>query len=437
MVIRKRILFGSTVTENPVPSSSGSIIKLQGMTNNTPTVLGFNKELLTSHVLLLGGTGSGKTNTMLHLVSQLKNAMGPDDIMLVFDTKLDFDIFQRTNDSVITYRDAKGKAYWNIFGEIVADGWDKANISANADEISELLFSKAIKDSGQPFFPMAARDTFSAILKAMCFLGANDKNYRIKHLKNSSLLQYTSIMDAEKLHSFLRNFPELSGVLKYIGDGTSDQALGVFAELQQVVSKAFSGQFSNVDGMFSVRQFVKQRGGRTLFIEYNPSNGISLQPIYSLITDMFLKEALNPLKNRKGHIYILLDEMKLLPQLMHLEDALNFGRSLGFSIIAGIQSMEQLYEVYGEIAGRNIASAFQTVICFRTNNEASRKYIKSLGGENMYVLQYAKSSGSSSEEKGTGCVIEDWDIASLKRGEAIACLPFHPPSKIQFTKFRG
>ena len=268
----------------------------------------------------------------------------------------------------------------------------------------------------------------------MSFLGINDKNYRVKYLNNEALMNYLTILDAEKLNAFLSDIPELMGVLKYIGNGKSEQALGVLAELQSVVGHIFTGAFRH-DGRYSVRKTVKERNGKTLFIEYDPSRGKSLQPIYQLLVDLFLKEALTPKGKPKGHIFILCDELKMLPQLNHLEDALNFGRSLGVSFIAGIQSMEQLYEVYGEYGGKNIAAAFQTVFCFRTNDVASRQYIKGIFGENMSVLQYITPSGKTIEEQHIGNSVEDWDITGLNCGEAIIGLAYHKPFRFKMAKY--
>ena len=101
----------------------------------------------------------------------------------------------------------------------------------------------------------------------------------------------------------------------------------------------------------------------------------------------------------------------MLPHLNHLEDALNFGRSLGVVVIAGIQSMEQLYGIYGEFGGKNIASGFQTTFCFRTNNAATREYIKGVHGQNVCAMRYLDHSNKPVEELRTGYAVEDWEAA--------------------------
>lgn len=439
MIIRKTMLYGNSVKDNPVPvSCSMPLVSIPGVSDGKRVSIGLSEELLHMHVLLMGGTGSGKTNTFRHILPQIQSRMTSDDVMLVFDSKRDFDHFQKDSDYVISYRNNfKGTSVtWNLFMDIVADGWDKDNITSNADEIADAIFADAIENSSQPFFPKAARDIFAAIIKGMAFLGTSDKTYRVKHLNNRSLVKYLTILDAEKLNAFISPIPELAGVLKYVGNGRSEQALGVFAELQSIVGHIFTRSFGE-DGRFSVRKSVKERNGNTLFIEYDPSRGKSLQPIYQLLVDLFLKEALSPNRFGKGRVFVLCDELKMLPRLNHFEDALNFGRSLGVSIIAGIQSMEQLYEVYGEYGGNNIASAFQTVFCFHTNDAASRQYIKDIFGENMSVLQYMTPSGKTVEEQRSGNSVEDWDITTLNCGEAIIGLPYQLPFILQIRKYGG
>lgn len=438
VVLRKTVLLGDDLEGNSVPLlPNNALLRIPGETKGKSVTIGIAEEILQMHILLMGGTGSGKTNVIKHMIPQIQKFMKSNDVMLVFDSKLDFAEFHRSDDYVITcHNDShKTSVTWNLFMELVADGWGKDEISSNADEIAEVIFAQTIERSPQPFFPKAARDIFAAIIKAMAFIGIEDKQYRIQYMNNNALLRYLTSVDAKKLTDFLSPIPELAGVLKYIGNGKSEQSLGVFAELQSVVNKVFSRNFSS-DGRFSVRKAVKERLGKTLFIEYDPSRGKSLQPVYQALVDLYLKEALNPNKKHDGRVFVVCDELKMLPHLNHFEDALNFGRSLGVSIIAGIQSMQQLYEVYGEHGGKNIAAAFQTVFCFHTNDEASRQYVKGVYGQNVSVMQYISPSGKTCEEKYNGYSVEDWEIGSLLRGEAIVGLPYHHPFKVKFAKYR-
>ena len=60
-------------------------------------------ELLSRHLMFLGGIGTGKTNAFFQIMRQLRNNMTADDVMIVFDTKGDFyKEFYRPGDVVIS-----------------------------------------------------------------------------------------------------------------------------------------------------------------------------------------------------------------------------------------------------------------------------------------------------------------------------------------------
>ena len=435
MLVAKEVLLGNSLEKNIVPISKNPHVRLLGNINNKRTELCLSAEDLSTHTLATGGTGSGKTNVIFEITRQIKGQLTAEDVMIIFDTKRDFLTLRDGRDVVISnsLEDKSDNLAWNIFMEIVADGWEKEAIEINADEIANLIFSDSIKNSQAPFFPKAAKDIFAAILKGITFIGIDNKEHRVRYMNNDALRKYLSKVNAKMLIEFLGMFPELCGVLKYIGDGSSEQALGVLAELEETTGQLFRKSFG-LDGRFSVRKFVKGRGAKTLFVEYDLAGGSTFIPMYTVLVDMFIKQSL--CNTNRGKVYMVCDELKLLPHLLHLEDALNFGRSIGMNIIAGIQSMEQLYEVYGEIGGRNIASGFQTTICFHTNNQATREYISGIHGTNYMAIQHTGASNNLQESIRDGCAVEDWEIVNLCQGEAIVGLPFEKPIIFKFERYR-
>lgn len=423
MIIKSQILSGSKLSENKLPIfSKCDFLKISGESNGNFSTLGLSQDLISKHVLCLGATGAGKTNLLLSLTSQIKENLTENDILMIFDSKYDFRHLQSHNDYVISNKNntSINTVYPNLFMDIVADGWDEEEIFINAFEIAKVVFMDAIKNSSQAFFPKSASEIFASVLCGMALMGADDMSFRIKYLNNKALSKYLRSLDAKKLADFVKPFPLLSGVTKYVGSGKSDQALGVFAELQNGISPLLTRNFGK-DGRFSIRKAVRNRGGKTIFLEYDPSCGANTT-MYRVLVDLFLKESLSP-DHKKGHVYLIADELSLLPSLNYFETALNFGRSLNLSLICGLQSIEQLYETYGEYGGNNIASAFQNCFSFRTNNEASRSYIKGLHGKNLINLQYLDSSNLPQQHIREGNTIEDDDITTLRNGEAIVSLP--------------
>ena len=184
-----------------------------------------------------------------------------------------------------------------------------------------------------------------------------------------------------------------------------------------------------------MRDLVRKKGGNFVFIEYDLGIGNMLTPIYSLLFDMAIKEALCR-KKSEGNVYFVADEFRLIPNLQHVDDAVNFGRSLGVKFMIGIQNVDQMFEVYGESRARSILSGFLTTVVFRVNDAASKQFVKDIHGVNRKKEVYMASVQGRGivEQVRDANVVEDWDITRLGLGQAIIGLPGMPPFVFQFKK---
>ena len=91
MPINHEVIYGNLLEKNvPPPDTLKSAIRIQGEFQGHKSAFGISEEILSKHILLVGGTGSGKTNLFYHMVKQLKTKMTADDVMLIFDSKGDF-----------------------------------------------------------------------------------------------------------------------------------------------------------------------------------------------------------------------------------------------------------------------------------------------------------------------------------------------------------
>lgn len=448
MVVQNEV-FGSIASKKMPPQDiTDPIISISGKCGKQGCRLLMDESMLSKHMMLIGGTGCGKTNTFMFLVDQLKRKMTPNDVMIIFDTKGDYyrKFYNKNKDCIIT-TDSKFKEkteidVWNIFSEILVDGYSAEKIEANIAEIAWGLFSESInKNNSNPFFPNAARDLFNAILVCLLRMTGGNESVIKRLFTNKYLKNFFDQLSVNELQSLFKDYPDQKSVLTYIGDGQNSQGLGVIAELQTVVRKIFVGEFAE-KGDFSIREFVRNRNARTLFIEYDLDRGSTLTPIYKLLIDLALKESMGYSakerieNNQKGNVYIFCDEFKLLPDLQHIEDAVNFGRSLGIKVFAGLQSIDQLRENYGEARGKNILAGFSSVISFRPNDEATRQFTVGKYGKNYINEQYySPLKQQVTEEKRIGNVVEDWEMCALDVGEAIVGLPGKEPFKFQFDEY--
>ena len=89
--INHEVIYGNLLEKNvPPPDALKSVVRIQGEFRGQKSAFGLSEEMLSKHILLVGGTGSGKTNLFYHIVKQLKSKMTADDVMLIFDSKGDF-----------------------------------------------------------------------------------------------------------------------------------------------------------------------------------------------------------------------------------------------------------------------------------------------------------------------------------------------------------
>ena len=444
-MIDKKILYGSILEEN-IPQKElllgGGIVSLPGSIKEKYVNLNIKEDVLSKHSLIIGGTGSGKTKLFYHFVSQIKQRMTKNDVMIIFDTKGDYySKFASAGDIVVgnspQFYDKSQK--WNIFKEVLADGWEQKMYLLNTQEICRSFFEESTKNTTNIFFPQAAADLLSALICSYIRAASEDvpprgkSSIAIEHFYNDKLIEYLNNHTPSEICYTLSHFPENRAITSYI-EGDSYQSQGVISELHSVTRKLLVGSFAE-HGLFSMREFVRNKGGRTLFIEYDMAIGKVLSPIYSVLFDLALKEALGR-QSSNGNVYLFCDEFRLFPLIQHIDDGVNFGRSLGVKIFAGLQSIEQLYEVYKKERGRNIAAGFSSVYAFKANDTSTRNFVKELFGKNITLEKYTNLDKNFESNRREGYTVEDWDLLSLKVGEAVVGLPFQKPFKMYFKEYK-
>ena len=376
-------------------------------------------------ILLLGSAGCGKTNVISQAAAQVLLDKRIDCVSIIFDSKGDYYNhrgFFRPGDCIIgngrEFRE--NSSIWNIFDDILADGTDPCDYEANAREISTSLF-KGRESKTQPFFCDAARDILAYVM--IYFIRRSTENPAEwgDRLNNADLAAFLRRATADMFCKMFKAYPDMHFLLNYLGDGTSTQALGVLGQLTTLVNDVFTGVFamkaSAGQESFSIRRAVREKKGRAVFIEYDISRGESLTPIYRVLIDLALKEALS--RDASGRSYFFLDELKLLPKVGHLEDALNYGRSKGVCMFAGLQNVSQIYAIYGKDRALSILGGFASLIAMHNCDAESREYVTQRFGPSLYAYSYRNPSDERIDRESSGFAVEDWDQRALELGDAI------------------
>lgn len=432
--MEERILFGNRLVSSiPVPPHNAKFALIGTNRKGETVAWPIDEGTLSKHMILLGAIGMGKSNAMNNIVRSIRTTMSRNDVMVIFDTKGDYyKEFYRTGDVVLSNdkRATNGSKadYWNLFGEVMIDKrWEE-----NATEIAKTIFADRLAKTTQVFFPNAAKDLLAALILCIC---RNQEPIELKH--NRALLHILQTLTSEKMVSYLKYHQDMENMISYIQDSKSGQTLGVISELQSATRELLVGNFAQ-KGNISMRQLIRQKGGRAIFVEYDLGIGGVLTPIYRLLFDLAIKEALCRERN-EGNVYFVMDEFSLLPHLQHIDDGVNFGRSLGARFIIGAQNISQVYDAYGADRANSLLSGFSTTICFRLNDGKSREFFKELNGKNGRITSYdavVKAKGQIDQYR-EAYVVEDHDIDTLSIGEAIIHSGAYPPFRFHFKLYDG
>ena len=402
-----------------------------------PTVHGniiISPDDLATGTLLVGATGCGKTTFFLNLLEKIIPNMTNKDVMIIFDSKGDYKqkFYDPRNPKhiVISVGDKhkdiiKG---WNVFGELTdSQGRFGEDTELFANEISKALFN-GMESSTQPFFNLSSEDIFAKIL--LSFISEAVSTGDFSKLNNEEVCKFLCSLSNEKLLNFTGTHDDFKYLKMYVGNGTSTQALGVYAYLSAMRSRSLisSFRYKQSAGEFSMRKLIREKGGKVVFLEFDINYAETLECIYSLFYDLAIKEALS-LSDEGSNTYFICDEMNLIPHVTRFEELLNFGRSKGCKTLIGLQSISQLNKNYGEDEANSILAGFLTGIFFNTVEIVSRDYVQKRFGSTLDLYNIGGNNNIIN-----GYTVFESDLSRLRVGEAFIDMKGVPPFKTRFVK---
>ena len=353
--------------------------------------------LIDRHMLILGSPATGKTNMLLHLARGLRANQTENDALVILDPTGEYynALYQKGD---IVFADDKraagpdGPACWNLFEE-------------------------RIQNAAHPFYPTAARDLIMALAVYLKRRGDSEL------CTCQALRELIDGFDMESMCQILDAAPEFRAFASYLGEG--ERAQGVVAHLQQAACELLAGRFGS-RGTLGIRKLMRARGGRTIFVCYDPARGPLTRPVFAALMDLCLTEALSRVE-RDGTVTLLLDGPCVLGRLPHLEDALALGRARGLRILMAETGVAAINARYQAAAGPMLGQ-IGTTVAFRLWDRESRSYVKSLYGRHRAVESYRSTvQRGMVEQVMDEHVISDEDLTALQTGESIIATLHYPP----------
>jgi type IV secretory pathway TraG/TraD family ATPase VirD4 len=445
-----RILFGESVQETPVPvwtadQNHHPFVRFQDP--KTGKYIGINKETLSCGFITIAEPGGGKTNLLNMITEKLLETQESNDKIIIFDTKGDYfrefgNRIPAENCIVIgagsEYRDITW--YHNIFAEIMPRGNDGKLVyteDADGDALEKAKqFYANMQSESQPIFPAIGEQIIAGML--VYFMRTYWKEDQSK-LNNKEFFDYVVGSTNDELRAVfeLEYMKDYRNCASYIS-GKGNQTQGVNSYIGTVLRELFVGPFVKHDPNreFSMREVVNSPGKRVVFVEYDLKRGKTLEPMYGLLMDSGLANSLGGREIIRNNVYFIWDEMLLLPELKHLSNALNFGRSQGVKVICGLQNVSGLADLYGETGSKRVLASFQNIVAFHNSDFETRCFLMDRLGKN-YSNTYFSVHQEDINIQREGHTLEEWEILELKLGEAVVSLKDERPFFFKMPEYHG
>lgn len=339
----------------------------------------FPGDMWTRHVLVVGGTGSGKTTFIKPLLRAIEAAR---ERMLVFDPKGEF-TSQLGDAAILAPWDARSLA------------WD---IAADLRNIQHMRVFAAfiVGESSDPMWSNAARQLLCGLLLFLRKTKGSEWGWR-------DLAALVSLPQPALLAIMREHHPEAVRVVEH----ASVTAQGVLINLASFCSPIcdLAQAWGEVprERRVSFRRWAKGTSRRRQIVvqghgAYEELTKKYVSAIVGVISSTINSVEMDDDPNRK--LWIVADE---LPQMgkVPIRSLFAVGRSRGVRCVVAFQDFAQLEEIHGEPMVRALTSMCATLVVGQISpGDTAEKLCKALGAREHERMNISLTTSSSGESRG-------------------------------------
>jgi hypothetical protein len=378
-------------------------------------------------VLVLGGTGSGKTKSVINRI--FKEAWARGEKVIVLDSKGDFTAHCDGSPGVYLL------APWDTRSVAWDLGQDISRVS-DVDMIATAILPP-IPGDHQPIF----RDTAYVILVAVMKSLWQDGNLTWKNL-------HDAVNAREKLIAVLSAYDSGASALAVV-TGDPEQAERFLSTLR--TATAFLYQLAQAwpgkpHHPFSIREWMRDGHGGILILRYSSDFVDVSRRTSSLASSIAIAELLSWPVTGQTPVWFLLDEVANLgTKIGNLAEGITAGRERGGKFVVATQDVSRLYDLYGQNEARSLLNSLRTFVAFSCADKTNAEYAADcLGAEQEQILETV-SKGNTEGKKNSKSVTRQStfrmtkvvlasELFQLDKGQAFMRLPGLPVAKLQFDQ---
>ena len=325
------------------------------------------RALESEHLLLVGGTGAGKTTVM---ETVMDGAIARGDRLLALDVKGDVTArFPREDFCLLSLDDARSH-HWLLGLDVVT-----------REDAAELA-TEIIRETSDPSWSGGARQVLTAILvRLQTEAGKRGKVWSWRQL------DHILSKPVAELFAFLKESdPVAAALIDVEQDETRRQAMSFYYVLAANAARmagAFAGMGAASDGKVagngvSIRRWASGKGSASLILRQSrrqPELSAAMCRIVLKIVADQTGSAPSADGAAPAATWLFLDELPQIGRTPAVPRLAAIGRSLGVRIVAAIQSPAQLKEIYGADGAQHLIDNMTTKIVGRVASGATASEI--------------------------------------------------------------
>lgn len=417
--------------------------------------LSLTRSAIVRHLIVMGSSGSGKSQLLLQLLPQLLKQNYGNLKAVIVDVKGEFigHFYRPERDFIFNPFDTRSVG-WNLFSELsinlnhhIQTETEPPVVRLIANGLADIASHG--QDKNKFFYTQSANVFFSAIM--FCY---------INNLRTMRDFVRFCRRPADEILKDFKKMPTAFGALGIgaLNSGNETQA-NIMTTMHEQLNKFSS--ILEVDGNFSIRDFFRQPGN--LYLSRAGSQSENFEAVFSLLVNLFalqIKGTPEPAPHEKNALryLVFIDEFSDLPAMASISKyLLPRSRSQGCAVILGTQSIARIRQLYSPDGATDLMNDISTRFYFKSKASSEAEAIaKDLGSAEVERASVGDnvshgsvlSGGNHSSDTENRSVAQNQaftaaELQNLQIGECVADLQeltingIHVIAKIKPCEFTG
>ena len=334
----------------------------------------------TQHMMITGGTGSGKTNCLHHILGHIRS--NKHKAIIVDSTGVFLDRYYREGkDILLNPLDSRGVA-WHPWAE-GETAIDYANLADS--------FISSSNSENENYWRMASKTVLVSLL---------EKFSDVK--KTSELTRWIQYETLDNLCKLVRG-TKAAAHMDLSSEKTASSIRSVASTFMECLET-----LPDTSTPFSIKDWVAKKDDSWLFIQCQPSQRTLMKPLMTAWISSAIRGLLALPVDLDRRIWFSMDELPSLQKVKDLDTLLTEGRKYGGCGIITLQSPAQLENIYGREVSKIIIGNTATKVIFRERDpEIAERISKAFGDREVLEIQEGITYGAHEARDGVSLSMQN------------------------------